>query len=68
MAPGVVATGDLIEQGAQGWVREERNKRPLVVGWALMRSRELAAKTAQGKCVWTLQYVSDEIWDYGEPE
>lgn len=68
MAPGVVDAFRDIAVGDPVWVRDERNKQPLAVGWALHDGTNIAEGKAKGKVVWTLQFVGDEIWNYGEPE
>lgn len=68
MAPGVVAAAPGVQPGSPVWVRDERNRQPLAVGWALQDEQTMTGKEAKGKAVFTLQYVGDEIWLYGEPE
>ncbi len=68
MAPGVVAAAPGVKPGTPVWVRDERNRQPLAVGWALQEGQVMAGKKAKGKAVFTLQYVGDEMWLYGEPE
>ena len=68
MGPGVVAVAPGVRPGTPVWVRDERNRQPLAVGWALQDGAAMAGKEAKGKAVFNLQFVGDEIWLYGEPE
>ncbi len=68
MAPGVIGAAANVRPGTPVWVRDERNRQPLAVGWALQEGESMASKDAKDKAVFTLQYVGDEIWLYGEPE
>jgi len=61
MAPGIVASDEVIKEGDLVWIRDERNKRPLAVGRALIPGPEMAV-SKKGKAVRTIHYVGDDIW------
>jgi PUA domain protein len=64
MAPGVVDADPEVRAGMPVWVRDEKNKRALVIGVALMDANEMIAASG-GKAVRTHHYVGDKIWDLG---
>ncbi|MCK5398346.1 MAG: DUF1947 domain-containing protein, partial [Thermoplasmata archaeon] len=62
MAPGVVDADPEVKKGMPVWVRDEKNKRALVIGIALMDAQEMIYASS-GKAVKTHHYVGDKIWD-----
>ena len=64
MAPGVVDAHPEVKKGMPVWVRDEKNKRALVIGIALMDAGEMIVAST-GKAVKTHQYVGDKFWDLG---
>jgi PUA domain protein len=62
MAPGVVDADPEVAEGDVVWVREEKHKRPLAVGVALMDGKTMAA-AEKGKAVRTLHHLRDKLWD-----
>ena len=64
MAPGVVDADPNVKVGMPVWVRDEKNKRALVIGVALMDAGEMITATG-GKAVKTHHFVGDKIWDLG---
>ncbi|MFO7618069.1 MAG: RNA-binding protein [Thermoplasmata archaeon] len=62
MAPGVVEADPDIKAGDGIWVRDQNNKRPLLVGIALMDGPKMVAEKG-GKAVKTIHYVGDKIWN-----
>ena len=65
MCPGIVECDPSIQPGDLVWVRDERNKRPLAVGEALMPGPEIVAQArakAKGKAVKSLHHVGDKFW------
>ena len=62
MSPGVVDADPQIVPEMLIWVRDEKNKRPLAIGRALISGEEMEAGT-EGKAVKTLHYVGDKLWD-----
>jgi len=61
MAPGIVAADEVIREGDLVWIRDERNKRPLAVGRALISGPEMVS-SKKGKAVKTIHYAGDSIW------
>jgi PUA domain protein len=64
MAPGIVDADRVIARGDLVWVRDERNKRPLAVGEALLSGAEMAA-AEKGKSIKAVHHVGDEYWLHG---
>jgi len=64
MAPGVIDADLEVKKGMPVWVRDEKNKRALAIGVALMDAGEMIM-AAEGKAVKTVHYVGDKIWDIG---
>ncbi len=62
MSPGIVAADDSIEPGDPVIVVEERHKKPLGVGTALIRGSEMVQRS-KGKAVKIVHHVGDAIWD-----
>ncbi|MGZ4929484.1 MAG: RNA-binding protein [Halobacteriota archaeon] len=62
MGPGIVAADDSIKPGDPVIVVEERHKKPLGIGTALISGSEMAQST-KGKAVKILHHVGDIIWD-----
>jgi PUA domain protein len=67
MAPGIVDADPTIRAGDIIWVRDEKNRRPLAVGRAIMDGPTMA-REEKGKAIETLHHVGDEIWRLGEEE
>jgi len=66
MAPGIVEADPGIAVGDFVWIRDERNRRPLAVGEALMTGPEMSA-SEKGKSVKSIHHVGDELWKMDEP-
>jgi PUA domain protein len=67
MAPGIVDADPAIRPGDFVWVRDERNRRPLAVGRAIMDGPAMA-REEKGKAIETVHYVGDELWTLGEED
>lgn len=67
MAPGIVDADPAILEGDFVWVRDERHRRPLAVGRALMDGPTMA-REEKGKAIETIHHVGDALWALGEPE
>jgi PUA-domain protein len=65
MGPGIVDADPSIASGDMVWVRDEKNKRPLAVGEALVAGSEMKVKRP-GKAVKSILYVGDKLWKYEE--
>jgi len=62
MAPGVVDADPSVKPGDAVFIREEKHKRPLAVGAALMSGPEMVA-AEKGKAVHTIHHLRDKLWD-----
>lgn len=67
MAPGIVEADPGIREGDIVWVRDEKNRRPLSVGRAIMDGPTMA-REEKGKAIETIHHVGDEIWRLDEEE
>ncbi len=67
MAPGIVDADPAIRPGDLVWVRDERNRRPLAVGRALLDGPAMA-REEKGKAVESIHHVGDELWTLDEDE
>lgn len=67
MAPGIVDADPAIHPGDLVWVRDEKNRRPLAVGRALMDGPTMA-REERGKAIETLHHVGDDVWLVGEED
>jgi len=65
MGPGIVEADGGIQPGDYVWVRDEKNKKPLAVGTALVTGSEMRAKKP-GKAIKSILYVGDKLWKYEE--
>ncbi len=67
MAPGIVDADPGIRVGDLVWVRDEKNRRPLAVGRAIMDGPTMA-REERGKAVETIHHVGDDLWHLGEED
>ena len=67
MAPGIVDADPSIGPGDFVWVRDEKNRRPLAVGRAIMDGPTMA-REERGKAVETVHHVGDDLWRLGEED
>jgi PUA domain protein len=61
MAPGITDADPLIQKDDIVWICDEKHRKPLAVGVALMTGGEMKTKKP-GKAVKTLHYVGDRLW------
>jgi PUA domain protein len=61
MAPGISDADLLIQKDDFVWICDEKHRKPLATGIALMTGEEMKTKKP-GKAVKTLQYVGDRFW------
>ena len=61
MAPGVVDADSSVKKNDLVWVRDEKYKKALAVGIALMDAEEMV-KGKKGKAVLSIHYIGDKIW------
>ena len=64
MSPGIVEADLEIEPGDMVVIVEERHRKPLAIGRALVSGAEM--KGEKGKAVKSIHYVGDDIWNMGE--
>jgi len=62
MAPGIVDADRNIKENQQVWVCDEKHKKPLAVGFALMNGEQMI-KEDKGKAVKVVHYVGDRLWN-----
>ena len=67
MAPGIMEADPTIRAGEIVWVRDEKNRRALAVGQAIMDGPTMA-REEKGKAIQTLHNVGDDLWRLGEEE
>jgi predicted ribosome-associated RNA-binding protein Tma20 len=67
MGPGISEVDPGVKVGDLVWVRDERNKRPLSVGRALVDAESMARKE-KGKAVSAMHHVGDKLWQLDEPK
>ena len=67
MAPGIAEADPAIRAGDVVWVRDEKNRRPLAVGRAIMDGPTMA-RAKKGKAIETIHHVGDDLWRLGEEE
>ncbi|MBN1861872.1 MAG: RNA-binding protein [Candidatus Thermoplasmatota archaeon] len=61
MAPGITEADQLIQKDDFVWICDQKYRKPLATGTALMSGEEMKTKKP-GKAVKTLQYVGDRFW------
>ncbi|WP_457614753.1 DUF1947 domain-containing protein [Methanopyrus sp.] len=62
MVPGIVKVRGDFEKGEGVVIVDERNRRPLAVGIALMGAREIE-KSERGRAVRNVHHVGDRLWE-----
>ena len=62
MAPGIVDADKNIKENQQVWVCDEKHKKPLAVGFALMNGEQMITEE-KGKAVKVVHYVGDRLWN-----
>ena len=67
MAPGIVEVDPAIRVGDVVCVRDDKNRRPLAVGRAIMDGPTMA-REEKGKAIETIHHVGDDLWRLGEEE
>jgi PUA domain protein len=61
MAPGITDVDVSIQRDDLVWICDEKHRKPLAVGIALLTGEEMKTKKP-GKAVKTLHYVGDRLW------
>ena len=67
MTPGIVDSDKNIKPNDMVWICDEKNKKPLAVGIALISGEDMIKKE-KGKAVIILHYVGDNLWDFIKSE
>jgi PUA-domain protein len=65
MGPGIVDADIGIQIGDFVWVRDEKNRKPLAVGRALITGTEMKEKKP-GKAIKSILFVGDKLWKFDE--
>lgn len=63
MAPGIVDSDKNIKENDFVWICDERNKKPLAVGFAVISGEDMISGD-KGKAVRVIHYVGDDIWGF----
>lgn len=62
MAPGIVDADECIQEHDYVWVCDEKHKKPLAVGIALITGEEMKGKKT-GKAIKNIHFVGDRLWN-----
>jgi PUA domain protein len=62
MAPGITDADINIQKNDYIWVCDEKHRKPLAIGIALMTGEEMKNKNS-GKAVKNIHYVGDKLWN-----
>ncbi len=62
MAPGIVDADECIQEHDYVWVCDEKHKKPLAVGVALITGEEMKGKKT-GKAIKNIHFVGDRLWN-----
>ncbi len=68
MVPGILDIDPTIKASDWCYIRDEKNRRPLAVGTALLDAQkimEMKGAGQKGKAVKVVHYVGDELWNLG---
>ena len=63
MVPGIVDADKDIKEKDQVWICDEKNKKPIAIGIALI-SGEQMIKDIKGKAIKTIHHVGDDLWNF----
>ncbi len=62
MRPGIVAIDDAVKKDDPVVIIDEKNKKPIAVGFSLLDGAEIMA-LKNGKAIKTIHYVGDALWN-----
>ncbi len=65
MCPGIVEADSTIRKDDLLWIRDEKNKKPLAIGMALVDGEDMV-KNDEGKAIKSIHYVGDKLWKFEE--
>jgi PUA domain protein len=60
MAPGIVEADPALKEGDWCWIRDERNKKPLAIGKAIVPGAAMVR--GRGKAVKSIHFLGDKLW------
>lgn len=63
MAPGIIDADKNIKENDFVWICDERNKKPLAVGFATLSGEDMINEDS-GKAVRVIHYVGDKLWGF----
>ena len=63
MAPGIIDADKNIKENDFVWICDERNKKPLAVGFAVISGEDMI-NADSGKAVRIIHYVGDTLWGF----
>jgi PUA-domain protein len=63
MSPGIVDADKNIQPDDIVWICDEKNKKPLALGVAIISGEEMIKKE-KGKAISIFHYVGDKLWDF----
>jgi len=63
MTPGIVDADKTIEENDFVWICDERNKKPLAVGFAVVSGEDMINGDS-GKAVRIIHFVGDKLWGF----
>jgi PUA domain protein len=61
MIPGIVDADEQIQKSDLVWICDERHRKPLAIGIALINGEEMGGKQP-GKAIKNIHYVGDKLW------
>ena len=63
MTPGIVDADENIDVDDQVWICDEKHKKPLAIGIAIMSGEQMKNKN-KGKAIKTIHFVGDRLWNF----
>jgi PUA domain protein len=62
MTPGIIDADINIQKSDYVWICDQKHRKPLAVGMALMTGEEMKSKNT-GKAIKNIHYVGDKLWN-----
>lgn len=63
MTPGIVDADENIDVDDQVWICDEKHKKPLAIGIAIMSGEQMKNEN-KGKAIKTIHFVGDRLWNF----
>jgi PUA domain protein len=63
MSPGIVNADAGIKTGDTVWICDEKNKKPLAIGTAIITGEEMIT-FGKGKAIAVFHYIGDRLWNF----